>query len=175
MQGIKKLETVVASWYKEAPHLPVNAQDWLAKNAWWLVLIGVILGGIAILNIIFLSFFASAALVVLGGGFGVLLSIVALLAVIVFLVLGIVSLVLSAMAINPLKAGHKKGWMLLFLVALLNVLATIISFVTSLNFFGLIWGLLAAAVGAYFLFEVRSRFDESAPRTKKPVQKTAKV
>ena len=60
MDSLRNLEAMVASWYKGVPHLPKNGQRWLAENAWWLTLVGVILGTMGILSVLLgvLAFFA---------------------------------------------------------------------------------------------------------------------
>lgn len=172
MKDINKLEVLVASWYKDIPHLPAAGQKWLAENVWWLALIGVIFGAFSVFGIISVTFFASAALVALGGAYGAAAGGVVMLATLFYLALAIITLILMGMAITPLKAGLKKGWTLLFIVALVNVVSLIVSFLTSLNFFGLVWGLLATAVGTYFLFEIRGYFTGVAKVTSgKPAAK----
>ncbi len=52
MESLQKLEATVGEWYKGMPHLPKNGQRWLAENAWWLVLIGVILGAIGAIGLL---------------------------------------------------------------------------------------------------------------------------
>jgi hypothetical protein len=167
MKDISKLETLVASWYKDLPHLPKPGQKWLAQNVWWLALVGVILGAMGVFGVLSVTLFASAALVAIGGGYGAVVGSVAFIAVLVFLALAVVCLVLTGMAVTPLKAGHKKGWNLLFIVALINVASLIISFLGSFNLLGLVWGLLMTAVGVYFLFEIRSYFIEVKSSAKK--------
>lgn len=167
MEQVRKLEAVVSRWYKQAPHLPANGQKWLAENAWWIVLVGVILGALGVFGLISATFLASAILVSIGGAVGAAIGGIALLAVVASLIFSIVSLIILIAAIAPLKAGHKKGWNLMFLAVLVNVLALVIHFLFSFDVFGLIWGALMTAVGTYFLFEIRSHFISA-----KPVRKT---
>jgi hypothetical protein len=174
MSEVNKIEALVASWYKNVPHLPKGGQKWLAENVWWLALVGLLLGGMAVLGTIAVTFFASAALIALGGAAGAVVGGVAVVATLVFLALSIVSLILIGLAISPLKTGAKKGWTLLFITALVNVLAIVIDFLFTFNLFGLVWGLLMAAVGGYFLFEIRSYFVQTKPvKVAEPVLKKA--
>lgn len=158
MESLKNLETMVASWYKGMPHLPKNGQKWLAENAWWLVLVGVILGTFGILSVLLGTLVAGTLLAGFGGPVGAVAGGLVFMVVIVSLAFAIVDMIISAMAISPLKAMRKKGWSLLFLGALINVLSIVVSFLFQLNLFSLIWGLLFAGVGGYFLFEVRDYF-----------------
>lgn len=155
MDSVKKLEEMVATWYKNVPHLPVAGQKWLSDNIWWLTLIAVILGVIGSFQLLVASFLLGG---LAGSVYGVVLSGIALFNIILTMVLALVSLVLSAMAISPLRAMQKKGWLLLFIVLLISVLSDVVSLVLSWNIFGFIFGLLFAAVGGYFLYEIRSYF-----------------
>ncbi len=158
MGPINKLEATIATWYKDAPHLPKEGQKWLAQNIWWLTLVGVILGILGIASLIFATLLAGAVLVGFGGAVGAALGGIALVAVFVSVALSVVTIVLGAMAITPLKGLQKKGWILLFVIGLLNVAAQVISFLFYYNVFTLIWGLVLALVGIYFLFEIREYY-----------------
>lgn len=171
MEALRKLEGVIASWYKGLPHLPENFRQWLADNIWWLVLIGVILSLLVIIPSFGILLFGGAVLTVSygaastydGGVFTWLL----------FSLLFIVAdLVLSALAIAPLKAHKKLGWSLLFLVALLNVVSTVLAFIANFSFSGLISGLIGVAIGGYFLFEIRDHFSVVGVKPAQPARPT---
>jgi hypothetical protein len=172
MESLHNLETMVASWYKGMPHLPKTGRLWLAENAWWLVLVGVILGTLGILSVLLGTLVAGTLLAGYGGPVGAALGGLAFIIVVVSLAFAVVDMVISAMAISPLKAMRKKGWSLLFLVALINVLSLLVSFLFQLNLFSLIWGLIFAGIGGYFLFEVRDSFEASHPAKKAGAHKT---
>ena len=166
MDAIHKLELTLVEQYKKLPHLPEEGRKWLAENAWWLVLIGVIIcvfGLFGILSFLALGMFGLAlGGAALGAGYGAVagatLGGVILVVVLVSMALYIAEIVLMAMAISPLKELKKRGWDLLFLVAVINAAAAVITNVLSVNVIGLVMSLLWIAVGAYFLFEVRERF-----------------
>jgi len=158
MESLRNLEVMAASWYKNMPHLPKEGQKWLAENAWWLALLGLILGSFGILSVLLGVLLAGTLLAGVGGPIGAAIGGIAFFAVFVSLAFAIVDMVLTAMAIGPLKARQKRGWSLLFLMALINVLSLAVSFLFQLNLFSLVWGLLFAAIGGYFLFEVRDYF-----------------
>lgn len=171
MDTINKLEVKVASWYKGAPHLPEQGQKWLATNIWWITLVGVILGSLGILSILAATFFAGAALSVYGGVAGAAVGGLVLVAALVVVVFMAVTVVLSAMAIMPLKTMQKKGWKLLFIVALVQVIEHAVSFLFNWSLFGLVWNLLFTAVGAYFLFEIRDFYGKTVTKAhKEPAQ-----
>jgi len=158
MDSLHKLETMVASWYKTVPHLPPEGRKWIATNAWWVVLIGVIINVIALWGLMTLLFFAGAILSASAGLAGVALTGVLWFASLVFFAFGVLIIVLGALAVKPLKVMRKKGWMLLFIILLLTVASHVVDFLFKFNLFELVWGLLGAAVGGYFLFEVRDYF-----------------
>ena len=162
MESLQKLEVMVAAWYKDMPHMPENGRKWLATNAWWIVLVGTILGAIGLSSAFMGLMIAGAMLVGFGGAVGAAITGIAFLAVTVSLAFSILDIVLGAIAISPLKAQRKRGWDLLFLIMLLNVVAALVAFLFGFNVFQLVWTLLFTAVGAYFLFEARPYFHESA-------------
>lgn len=188
METVRKLEVMIAGWYKNVPHLPKNGQKWLADNAWWLVLIGVILSVMGLFGIISLLFLAGAGLTLAGGAVGgaygtavgAALTGIVLITALVSLAVYVIELVLMIMAVSPLKEQKKKGWDLIFLVFLVNVISIIVTGIIGFNpvsIMGTLWALLWAAVGAYFLFEVRGYFGAkaAAKTAHKPESKGSKA
>lgn len=167
MEIINKLENMIAEWYKGLPHLPKNGQQWLAKNVWWIALIGVILGVMGIFTVLAATLFAGAVLTAAGGVAGAAVAGFAMIVIWAYLAVAVVSLIITVMAISPLKAMKKRGWTLIFMTVLLEAVAQVVYFLFDYNFFGLVWGLLMSAVTAYFLFEIRSFFDGKTSASKK--------
>lgn len=164
MEFINKLEKTVLGWTKSVPHLPVVAQKWLGSNVWWIALVGAILSGIAVLfalvalsALIAIIGAPSNAYYVYGGYTGT--AIVASLVSLAFL---IGNGILLALAVNPLKAKQKKGWVLLFLTLLLEALSVVVNAVLTFSVLGFIIGILfgaiGLAIGAYFVFEIHGQF-----------------
>lgn len=170
MNSVGKLEITIAGWYKGLPHLPAEVRKWLAENVWWITLVGVIFGAFSVLGMLFFSLLAGAALTAIAGGLGAVAGAAIFLSVLFAVLLGVACLVLAGMAINPLKAMQKKGWTLLFWVFLIEVATVVVTNLLSANFMGLIWGLLWAAVGGYFIFELRSYFDGKDATGRKKVE-----
>lgn len=168
MESLQKLETVIAQWYKDVPHMPENGRKWLATNVWWLALVGTILGAIGIGSALVGMVLAGAVLVGLGGAVGAAITGIAWVVVTIALAFSVLDVVLGAIAIAPLKVQRKRGWTLLFIIMLLNVVSAVVTFLFSLNVFQLAWSLLLVAIGGYFLFEVRTYFHES-PKIKRAV------
>jgi hypothetical protein len=171
MESLRNLETMVASWYKDVPHMPKYGQKWLAENAWWLVLVAVILGSFGIFIVLGGMLLAGSLLAGYGGPVGAAIGGLAFLIVAVSMAFAVVDMVISAIAISPLKAMQKRGWSLMFLAALINLLSLLVTFLFQLNLMSLIWGLLFSAVGGYFLFEVRDHFHAERTAKKATVHK----
>ena len=164
MEKISKLETLIASWYKDLPHLPPAGRQWLATNIWWLMVIGVILSGIATIGLVIGGLFLS---LVLGTAWSIATAMIGLIVTFISSVVGVVYLVLGIVAIPQLKAGRKKGWSLLFLMAIIEVVTVVLRTLLSFDFVGLVWALLTVAVGLYFLFEIRDYFIDYSITPKK--------
>ncbi len=166
MELIHKLEVALVAQYDKLPHLPENIQKWLADNAWWLVLIGVATSAVAILGVLSivmialfgLSFGGALVGAGVGAAIGSAIGGVILIVTVLSLALYVVQTALLGMAISPLKSLKKRGWDLVFIVAVINAAVIVISNVLTVNFVGLIWSLLWVAVGVYFLYEIREYF-----------------
>ncbi len=158
MDRVNDIEQKLAGWYAKAPHLPKSGQNWLADNIWWITLIGVILGGISCLGILVLATISTTALGVFMGPLGFALG--ATVTTLLFLssAIGIVMLIIAASAVNELKAHRRRGWQLLFVIALIDAVLLVLAFVFSLHLDRLIQGAFGLAIGLYFLFEIRSYF-----------------
>jgi hypothetical protein len=172
METIRRLETTVATWYKNVPHLPEGGRKWLATNVWWIVLVGVILSSIGILGVITATFFAGVALTAFGGVVGAAIGGVVFLAAMVIIAFMAITVILGALAIPHLKALRRKGWMLLFIILLIQVAETAIAFLFSFEVVTLLSNLFFAIVGGYFLFEIHGFYAaavvERSNKTKAP-------
>lgn len=171
MELVHKLENTVAGWYKGAPHLPPNGQVWLWKNVWWIVLIGVILSAVSLLfvlgSLVFLMSFVGVVDSAYGSSTAAAYGSLSLIAVLVSIVVLVVTLILEAIAIKPLKDLQKKGWNLIFLALLANIIGSVVALIVSINAFNLILTLIWSAIGAYFLFEIRHLYGAKADKEAK--------
>lgn len=164
MDFLHKLERTVHGWYKSVPHLPNDVQKWIGDNAWWLAAIAAVLSGIGAIGFLsavfgdlaalsspIVSYYASTTFVTW--------VIAKTLVAMVFLAL---ECLLFALAINPLKAKQKKGWVLLFAALLLSGVSVFVNSLLTLDAFSfitnVIFGALWLAVCAYFLFEIHEEF-----------------
>lgn len=173
MELVHSLEKTLSEWYAKAPHLPVGARTWLAGNVWWLAIVGVVLSifaALSIIGIVFAAFGLSAMVATsvyspyVATAFGAVW-----LAALVGLAALAITTVLLVMAINPLKSKTKKGWTLLFIIALVSLALQVVGDLVSFNLGGIIVSVLWAAVGAYFLFEIRGYFGVKAKAPAKAV------
>lgn len=160
MKELNKLEDMVAKWLKPLPHLPAAGQKWIATNVWWLELIGVVMlafSAISLIGVLMMALGLSATFwgVAAFSGFAALSSGLTML-------FYVASTVVMAMAISPLKALKKKGWDLLFLALAINAVNAVVGALVSFNpvtfITSILSGAIGVAIGAYFLFEIRSYF-----------------
>ena len=144
---LKQLVVTLEGYYAKLPALPLGARDFLVSITPWLALVfGVLMvlfSALGLLGGAVLSPFAAAAGT---SGLTVLLMATA--------VLGIAEGVLMVAAFSPLKKRLMKGWMLLFWVEVLQVVGAVL----TLNIGSVVWGVLGAAIGLYFLFQIKSYY-----------------
>lgn len=180
MEFLNKLEKTIASWVKNVPHLPPAGQKWLAQNVWWIALVGAILTGISLLIAIG-GLFTLIALIGSAASYyyiaGAAVNSLSIVSAIVGLVILALRGLLLALSVQPLKAQHKKGWTLLFVTWLLNIVSVVVSSILTLSIFGFIVGILFGAIGivitGYFLFEIHSHFVHVAGHVRKVAAKKA--
>jgi len=159
---IKEVQDKAEELLKPIPHLPASARKWIAENIWWITIVGVV--GVA--YSVLISLVALAGISLFTSSFGIY-SIYAhsgfwYFSTLVMLAASVIELILMATAISPLKAMHKKGWEMLFLVLLVNAAAGVLNILLSFSFgflFSLIGLAIGVAIGAYLLFEIRSHFN----------------
>ncbi len=165
MESLHKLEDMVGEWLKPLPHLPENWRKWLAENAWWLTLIGVVLSVFAVF-----ALFASLSLFTATTGlYGqVINDAIAqthgglwMTSVWISLALMVVTVVIEALAISPLKAMSKKGWDLMFLALVIGIVSNVVSAVLNVEVMSLVGAAISAVIGSYVLFELRSHFKKA--------------
>jgi hypothetical protein len=158
MDIINKIDKQLREWYALAPHLPYNGHLWFAQNVWWLVLIGVIIGGVGVLGLVLVALFGGiflgVAVFLFSAKFGGFILLLAALAVAV----SGISIVIAGLAIAPLKAQQKKGWTLLLIAMLLSTVLVTLADMIAGDGSAVIKDLLGAAVGLYFLYEIRAHF-----------------
>lgn len=169
MESIHKLENTIEGWLKPLPRLPADWRKWIANNVWWIVLVGVILSVLGVLMLVaavFTAMSTAGTITSIYSAYNIGVTQVytgwwyaASIASLAFLAL---TIVINAMAITPLKAQSKKGWDLLFLTFVVGVVSSIVSIVLNFSTYSVITSIITSAIGiaigAYFLFEIRSYF-----------------
>lgn len=158
---LRELELKVAGWFKEVPHLPTSAQTWLASNIWWIALVG---GVISAVVVFFGVVGLAVALPVMS--FGIFFGAHGawwLITTLISLAFAVAATVLLLQAYVPLRRMAKKGWVLLFILLLVNIVSTAVSAVVSGSAYslvrGLIVGIIFLAIEAYLLYEIRGYFN----------------
>jgi uncharacterized membrane protein YfcA len=170
MISLAKAENKVGGWLKSVPHLPKNGQRWIAENAWWIVLVGIIAAAISIMfgiNSIskYATFVGNASSYL---GLYVISPYAAgwIFSAIISLALAMLVVILLATAINAIKEQQKKGWERLFIALLIGVVSVVAGAFLTFNVFDFIFNVIFGGVGlaivAYFIFEIRSYFVGSA-------------
>jgi hypothetical protein len=147
---------------KKAPiQLPAEARTWIARNAWWLVLIG----GLCLLWSALVLWQAGHTIdrfAEMYGSYYIGMPYVHKLGLPYYLSLLSMagSGVLMLVATTSLKDMRRSGWKNLWYALLLNVLAAVFLLFTHYGggFAGFLGTLVGTVVGGYFLFQIRDRF-----------------
>jgi len=135
-----QLEEKIVEISKKLPQLPDSLGEFFVKYGPYLMIIGVVMGVVGVLT----SFGLMAAYSPIAGmAYGRSVSHFSL-----YGLFGLISMVLSAMAIPGLLKRTKKGWNLMFYASLVNA----ISYLVSMNLGSLIIG---TAISWYILFQLR--------------------
>lgn len=159
MKFLDTLDVMIGGWYKQVPHLPVEGRKWLAGNVWWLALIGVVLGAFAVFPLLFIVLGVGAVATLFLGPIGAIAGGVVLIGAVVSMLFTIVVTALLALAVSPLRAGHMRGWRMVFAVALLTVALGVCAAVLAFDFGSLLASMIAAGIGFYLLYEIKPRFE----------------
>lgn len=161
MEFIHSIEKTLAEWFKGLPHLPKDISKWLADNAWWLTLAGLIVSGLLILSA--LSFVmsinaATSGLMAYAYAYSGVSAASVWASFWVSVAFFAVIATVEVMAIKPLKAKQSKGWELLFIAMLLSATSGVVGAIVSYNIGSILGSLIGLAIGLYILFEVREYF-----------------
>jgi FtsH-binding integral membrane protein len=170
MINLAKAENKVGGWLKSAPHLPKNWQRWIAENAWWIVLVGIIALAISIMsgldNVAKYTTFVGNASSYLGLYVTSPYAAGWIFSAIISLSLATVVVILLASAISAIKEQQKKGWERLFIALMICAVSILIGAFLTFNVFDFIFNAIFGGIGltivAYFIFEIRSYFVGSA-------------
>jgi len=171
MDAVKKLENKIGRLFKDVPPLPENSREALV-GAWpWIALIfGVIqiFAAWALWNLIrvadtvgvmYGSFYVNYPAAISGAD-----RFIAYFGIVVLLVDAVILL----MAYPELKKRTRRGWDLLFLGALINVVYSVVSlFIDGRGLGSFIFSAVGSAVGFYLLYQVRGKYGSVKPKKTK--------
>lgn len=178
-QGAQATVSGLEKWldenYKKVPfQLPSGAKEWIARNVYWIAAIAGVLGLLAALSlwraaesVQELSRYANE----LSAVYGATSPAATGLGIFWWILLGVMVLqaVIALLAVAPLKDRRKAGWNLLFYSALINVAVGVsYLFISGYGVSNFIGSLVGAAIGLYFLFQIRPYF-VGAKQPVKPV------
>lgn len=121
-------------------------------------MIGVILGALGIIGILTTLTVGTAVLTAMAGVAGAAVSGVVWVSALISIAVLVVTLILEAMAIQPLKAVQKRGWNLIFLSTLVGAAGSAVREIVSGQVIHLLWTIIWAAIGLYLLFELRGHY-----------------
>ena len=177
MNQLNPLETSLVKANKDLPKLPKGFTDFLVQIAPWVTLLGGIFS-IYSAYVIWKWAHLSNGLVdyansisQLYGGEAVADERLTVMLWVGMAVLGVMG-VIYLMAFSPLKEKKKKGWDLLFLATIVNIVYGVVMLFSDYSYGGGIVGtVLGALIGWYFLFQIRDYYTGSvkvdAPKTTK--------
>lgn len=151
------LEAVFYEWFvHKAPfQLPVGLTDFIVRAGPWITLALAIILLPVIFGLLGLLFWAGSVLTTSAVYSGQ--SAVNMTAAWISLIILIAQVVVMFVSIPMLLKRQRKGWLLLFYVALINLAYGILSALAN-GVFGLgslIWALISAAIGLYIIFQIR--------------------
>jgi hypothetical protein len=126
---------------KKAPSLPENIKEIIVKFAPYLSIIGIVISIPGLFLLLGLNTLFAPAVLLAGAGFG--------FSNIISILFMVITLVLEALAIPGLFSRKSSAWKLIFYVALINAVNSLLHF----DLFGLVIG---TVISMYFLYQVKS-------------------
>lgn len=181
MFSITQIEKYLHDLYKNAPALPRNIRDNLAKATPWLALIyGVlqILGAFALAGILSQANRIEQAY---DRAFGTTSNVPVLssaeeLLIYIGISLLFIQAVLLLLSVPRLMRFEYKGWGHLFLVFLINLLYAVTAlFISDRSVSSFLWNILVCGISFYLLFQIRGHFEQrdihNTPHSRSKVKK----
>ncbi len=173
MERVRGIENKLADLFKDLPALPKSAKKIIVEYWPYVVLV---IGILQLATAWSLWRFYDNANEFVGGlgsyisaytneaiGFSTLDKVAIFLSIAILAAQAVVLL----MAYGPLRARERRGWDLLFLVALSQVAYSVLAaFIDGRGFGSLIFGLIGAAIGFYFLFQIREFYGTKSAAAK---------
>lgn len=165
MNSIKQIENSLSDIFKGLPPLPSSTKETLAKIWPWLALIGGIIQLLAAWGLYQLTNYVNRindlanSLSAYYTGQAAGLSSTDKMVIYLSIAVLVVDAVLLLMAYPHLKTRSRRGWDLLFLASLINLVYAVLQIFTYNRGFGsFIGSLIGSAIGFYLLFQVREKY-----------------
>ena len=186
MDSLRVVENFGLRVQKKLPfHLPVEWQRWLAQNCWWLM---AILSGLVILSALTslqyvlrlggLGYVDEALLFVQRLGVHPVYSESFVVSIWVTIITSFAVAIVQLLAIKELHQLKKKGWSLLLLALVIDVVGGMIGGILGGRIvLTVLSTVIAGAIEGFLLFEIRSEFmgrrlsKKSTPQTNMPEKK----
>ncbi|MCE7936842.1 hypothetical protein DYH10_03615 [Candidatus Saccharibacteria bacterium CPR2] len=174
MSALKGLEDKLAEAFKGFPQLPKNAKEGLVNFFPWLALIFGVLQLVAAWSLWGLTRISSRWLdvtndyykAVTGRDYGIGLSSTDKMIIYIGLIVLVVDAVILLMAYPHLKTRARRGWELLFLGSVINVVYSVVTiFIDGRGIGSFLLSLIGSAVGFYLLYQVRDYYGKKATAT----------
>jgi hypothetical protein len=175
MERIRGIEKSLANVFKDAPALPKSTKQTIADFWPWVALVLGVLQLAAAWSLwrlydrvqplvdlanTYASYFTGTSV-----GYSTFDKIVIFAAIATLVVEGLIML----MAFSPLQKKLKRGWDLLFLAALVNVVYSVVTiFIDGRGVGTFIMSLIGTAIGFYFLFQIRDLYGSKATPASTP-------
>lgn len=171
MERVRGIENKLAEVFKNAPALPKNAKKTLVEYLPYLVLIGAVLQLIAAWVLLDLlrwgertADFVNTYAPLIGERYVLSGSDKAM--IVVGLGLLVVESILMLKSYGSLQKRERRGWELLFVVALLQTAYSVLNlFVYGRGFADFLFSLLGAVIGFWLLFQVREFYKSKVTKS----------
>lgn len=171
MKQLEQAEKSLSGLFKDLPALPKNAKDSIVNIMPWIALIFGIIQVVAAYYVWRLADvadrlsdiadFYAASVGVAGTGLSAFDKTAIYLGAVVLAVEGVIGI----MAYKGLVARQRRGWDLIFLASLVNVLYAVVAiFINGRGFGSFVMSLIGSAIGFYLLFQIKEAYTKkSAP------------
>lgn len=167
MKQLESAEKSLSGLFKDLPALPKNSKDAIVNFMPWVALIFGIIQIVLAYGVWQLADVVDRAAnlvntyaayyTVPAAHISAFDRAVIYLGAVVLLVEGVIGI----MAYKALAARQRRGWDLLFLAALINVLYAVLSiFISGRGFGSFLMSLIGSAIGFYFLFQIQSAYSK---------------
>ena len=171
MNTVRSIAQDLQRLFKGLPHLPEELRKTLAKYLYIFSIVLAVSNGLILFYFLvtvtgIAAFFSINGITIPEDSINIVLFLIA--------TLSILTIVLFFMAYRPLQKMQEKGWLLLYLIALIGLLNVIFSLLRG-NFIPAFSQLLEAGVGMYFLYEVREYFGKASDKNPQATTQHKKI